>query len=60
MMSSPKRDMRLSAAFFQHRVTRLIGACPWILLTCSLAFAQQDHKSWKDYGGGPDTSRFTR
>jgi quinoprotein glucose dehydrogenase len=27
-------------------------------LTCSLAFAQ-DHKSWKDYGGGPDTSRFT-
>ena len=28
-------------------------------VACSCAVAQQDHKSWSDYGGGPDTSRFT-
>jgi quinoprotein glucose dehydrogenase len=37
--------------------TALLPLCA--ALTCSFAAAQQDHKSWKDYGGGPDTSRFT-
>ena len=31
----------------------------WVAIACSCAVAQQDHKSWSDYGGGPDTSRFT-
>jgi quinoprotein glucose dehydrogenase len=30
-----------------------------IALTGTLVFAQQDHKSWKDYAGGPDNSRYT-
>jgi quinoprotein glucose dehydrogenase len=30
-----------------------------ISIACSLVVAQQDHKSWSDYGGGADTSRFT-
>src|SRR4051794_33870921 len=36
--------------------TRLMPLC--VLLVVSMSFAQ-DHKSWKDYGGGPDTSRYT-
>ncbi len=31
----------------------------WMAIACPFALAQQDHKSWSDYGGGPDTSRFT-
>jgi quinoprotein glucose dehydrogenase len=31
----------------------------WIAIASSFAVAQQDHKSWSDYGGGADTSRFT-
>jgi len=34
----------------------LVPLC--VATTCSLAFAQ-NHKSWSDYGGGPDTSRYT-
>ena len=30
-----------------------------LALTCSFVLAQQNHKTWKDYGGGSDTSRFT-
>ncbi len=30
-----------------------------IASACSFAVAQQDHKSWSDYGGGADNSRFT-
>jgi quinoprotein glucose dehydrogenase len=37
--------------------TALLPLCA--ALTCSFVAAQQDRKSWKDYGGGPDTSRFT-
>jgi quinoprotein glucose dehydrogenase len=31
----------------------------WIAIASSFAVAQQDHKSWSDYGGGADNSRFT-
>ncbi len=37
-------------------VTLCVALC--IEMTGPFAFAQ-DHKTWKDYGGGPDTSRFT-
>jgi quinoprotein glucose dehydrogenase len=30
-----------------------------IAFACSFAAAQQGHKSWSDYGGGADNSRFT-
>ena len=26
----------------------------WMAIACSCAAAQQDHKSWSDYGGGPE------
>src|SRR5437867_5365442 len=37
--------------------TILLPLC--IAMASSSVLAQQDHKAWKDYGGGPDTSRFT-
>ena len=30
-----------------------------IAVACAPVLAQNTHKTWKDYGGGPDTSRYT-
>jgi quinoprotein glucose dehydrogenase len=37
---------------------RVILLCLFIGLGVRLVGAQQDHKTWKDYGGGPDSSHF--
>lgn len=35
-----------------------IGLCVALNLLAVAAVADQDHRSWKDYGSGPDSSRF--
>ncbi len=37
----------------------MIATTVAIAFACSFAAAQQGHKSWSDYGGGADNSRFT-
>jgi len=39
------------------RITH-VSLCLSILFTSQAAHAGQDHKTWKDYGGGPDSSHF--
>lgn len=31
----------------------------WIGISCQFAVAEQNYKSWADYGGGPDSSKYT-
>jgi quinoprotein glucose dehydrogenase len=40
------------------RCRRVILVWLFVGLTSPVADAQQDHKTWKDYGGGPDSSHF--
>ena len=53
------RNSIKSKRFFMMSSTKTTFLLPLCAaLTCSFVFAQ-DHKSWSDYGGGPDTSRYT-
>ena len=33
--------------------------CAVIAMSAPIAFAQNDHKTWSEYGGGPDSSKYT-
>jgi quinoprotein glucose dehydrogenase len=39
-----------------RRRSALLGLT--LVAVCQMALAAQDHKTWKDYGGGPDSSHF--
>src|SRR4051812_2321369 len=36
----------------------LVGYLSFLLIGVQQLPAQQDHKAWRDYGGGPDSSHF--
>ena len=43
----------------KRTLTLLLPACTLFLAAALPLRAQQDHKKWSDYGGGPDSSHFT-